>query len=75
MLQIVLSALVTNALMLSSWRCEPRSSHSTFLLVLFSRPRQSGATRAQRGYRASGFVLWPIAAQGEWRCVSALGES
>jgi hypothetical protein len=47
-LQIVLSAVVTSELMLSSQGCEPRSSHRTFLPVLLPRPRQPDATRAQR---------------------------
>src|SRR5271169_2742071 len=48
MLQIALSANVTSELMLSSWRCEPRSSHRTFLPVPQPRTRQPSATRAQR---------------------------
>jgi hypothetical protein len=45
-LQIVLSAVVTSELMLSSQGREPQSSHRTFLPVLLPRPRQEPPARS-----------------------------
>jgi hypothetical protein len=56
-LQIVLSAVVTSELMLSSQ--QPQSSHRTFLPVLLPRPRSAKCHLREARYRASGFVLWP----------------
>src|SRR5580704_4348925 len=58
-LQIVLSAVVTSELMLSSQ--QPQSSHRTFLPVLLPRPRSAKCHLREARYRASGFVPWPFA--------------